>query len=562
MAELHHECGIAAVYHFGQGRTSSLAASVGKERVSRLIPRMLLDIQNRGQLSAGMTTYKPDHKELLLTHKQVGSVSEVFRMSRKEKYQKLMGRHTGPAAIGHVRYATCGKDDPNYAQPFERTHLEKRKWFAFGFNGQLANYADLRSEIRAQGDFHLARETDTETLMHLLSQEIAEQGIRGHGAGIREKQQRQPQHRKTGVLFPEPIPDPALNLKELLTNVSPRLDGAYNIVFLNSQGKLFVSRDPHGFRPLCYAVRDGFFAAASESVALSNLGFQTNEIHDLEAGCAAIVEEGELRIERYAEADRLAHCFFEWIYFANVCSRIDGQSVYLTRKTLGEELARQEQESMENAIVVPVPDTAKAAAEGMAFNLGVPCLEGLMRHRALGRTFIESEDREAKARMKYIPLPEVLRGKRVFLVDDTIVRSTTMQVLVDQIKSRGGASEVHVRVACPPIIAPCFYGIDMPDVDDLFAPRFLEQGEITPEAEAEMARHFNAESLRYLPVASIAKALGKSSRRLCQACLTGDYPTPAGKELYQLSLSMVGSENGGRRLVEEDVELALPPARL
>lgn len=556
MAELHHECGIAAVYHFGQGRTSSLATSVGKGCVSRLIPRMLLDIQNRGQLSAGMTTYTPDDKELLLTYKRVGSVSEVFRMSRKDKYQKLMAQQSGPAAIGHVRYATCGKDDPNYAQPFERTHLEKQKWFAFGFNGQLANYADLRGEIRSHGDFHLARETDTETLMHMLSQEISEQTqLTGLVSGSRW-------NGTSGERSASPPPAPRLNVGKLLANVSSRLDGAYNIVFLNSQGRMFVSRDPHGFRPLNYAVRDGFFAAASESVALSNLGFETAEIQDLDAGCAAIIEDGELRIERYAEPNRVAHCFFEWIYFANVCSRIDGQSVYLTRKTLGEELARQERESMEDAIVVPVPDTAKAAAEGMAFSMGVPCLEGLMRHRALGRTFIESEDREAKARMKYIPLPEVLRGKRVFLVDDTIVRSTTMKVLVNQIKSRGGAAEVHVRVACPPIIAPCFYGIDMPDVDDLFAPRFLEQGRLTPDVEARMARHFDAESLRYLPVESVTKALNKSSQELCQACLTGDYPTPAGDELYQLSLSRAGSESGGRRLVEEDVELALPPARL
>lgn len=551
MAELHHECGIAAVYHFGQGKTSSIARSVGAGRVSRLIPRMLLDIQNRGQLAAGITTYKPDDKELLLTHKNVGSVSEVFRMSRKDKYQKLMDQHVGPAAIGHVRYATCGLDDPNYAQPFERAHLEKRKWFSFGFNGQLANYPELRAEIKSQGDFHLARETDTETLMHLLSQEISDQG-----PGTRDPAQgdeRAPRYRS---------PAPSLNLRELLSNVSARLDGAYNLVFLNSQGKMFVSRDPFGFRPLCYAVREGFFAAASESVALSNLGFELEEIRDLDAGEMVIIEEGEFRVERYAAAPRVAHCFFEWIYFANVCSRIDEQSVYLTRKTLGEELAAQERESLENAIVVPVPDTAKAAAEGMAFELGIPCLEGLMRHRALGRTFIESEDREDKARMKYIPLPEVLRGKRVFLVDDTIVRSTTMRVLVDQIKNRGGAAEVHIRVACPPIMAPCFYGIDMPDVDDLFAPRFLDCGDnLTPDVEAAMARHFNAKTLRYLPVSSIAKALNKDTSQLCRACLTGDYPTQAGQELYQLSLDMVGNGNG-RRLVDADVELALPPARL
>lgn len=536
MPELYHECGIVAVYHFGQGATSSIAERYGSEKVSQLIPRMLLDIQNRGQLAAGITTYKPGAKDLLVTHKNVGLVSEVFRMNRKEKYHKLMSEHVGPAAIGHVRYATCGKDDPSYAQPFERAHLEKRKWFAFGFNGQLANYADLRHEIKSQGDFHLARETDTETLMHLLSQEISLK--------------------------------PDISMKDLLWKVSSRLDGAYNIAFMNARGDLFVSRDPQGFRPLCYAVRDGFFAAASESVALSNLGFSSAEIKDLPPGHAAIIENGRFRVEEYRPTQRVSHCFFEWIYFANVCSRLDARSVYLTRKMLGEELAKQERESKENAIVVPVPDTAKAAAEGMAFEMSVPCLEGLMRHRALGRTFIEGEDREAKARMKYIPLPEVLEGKRVFLVDDTIVRSTTMKVLVEQIRERGKAAEIHIRVACPPIMAPCFYGIDMPDVNDLFAPRFTADGqiELTPEIEQQMAEHFAADSLRYLPISSVAKAIDINADHLCQACLNGEYPTAAGQRLYSLSLeskSDCSSGCSGGRLVEgTEEQTALPPTRL
>ncbi len=537
MADLYHECGIVAVYHYGQENESPLVKDYGRNCVSQMIPRMLLDIQNRGQLAAGITTYKPNNHDLLLTHKNVGLVSEVFKMSRKEKYHKLMAQHCGPAAIGHTRYATCGKDDPSYAQPFERTHLEKRKWFAFGFNGQLANYGQLREQIVSQGDFHLARETDTEILMHLISQEIS---------------------LKSNI-----------SMKDLLWKISAHLDGAYNIAFMNACGDMFVSRDPQGFRPLCYADRDGFFAAASESVALSNLGFDSADIKDLAAGEAVIIEDGKLRVEEYRPAPRNSHCFFEWIYFANVCSRLDGRSVYLTRKMLGEELAKQETESKENAIVVPVPDTAKAAAEGMAFEMGIPCLEGLMRHRALGRTFIEGEDREEKAKMKYIPLPEVLEGKKVFLVDDTIVRSTTMKVLVEQILSRGKAAEVHIRVACPPIMAPCFYGIDMPDVSDLFAPRFTKgQLDLTLEIEGRMAKHFNANSLRYLPVSSVAKAINIDESNLCQACLTGEYPTQAGKQLYTLSLNANESYSNGsspkgndsRRLVEGLAEPVLPPS--
>ncbi|TWT57864.1 Amidophosphoribosyltransferase precursor [Thalassoglobus neptunius] len=534
MSELNHECGIVAVYQYGQADQCPISSNHTRNQVSRMVPRMLLDIQNRGQLAAGMTTFKPRDKELLLTHKRLGLVSEAFRMSRKNKYQDLMERHSGPAAIGHVRYATCGKDDPNNAQPFERAHLEKRKWFAFGFNGQLANYAELRNEITSGGDFHLARETDTETLMHLISQVLS----------VR----------------------PDIKMRELLSAISIRLDGAYNIAYLNARGDMFVSRDPQGFRPLCYADRDGFFAAASESVALTNLGFDTSGIRDLPPGSAVTIQDGVLRVEEYSRAAVRSHCFFEWIYFANVCSRLDGQSVYLTRKTLGEELAKQETESKENAIVVPVPDTAKAAAEGMAFEMSIPCLEGLMRHRALGRTFIESEDRDAKARMKYIPLPEVLEGKKVFLVDDTIVRSTTMKVLVEQIRTRGKAAEVHVRVACPPIMAPCFYGIDMPDVGDLFAPRFTDGSiELTREMEEEMARHFNADSLRYLPISSISKAVNTDATNLCQACLTGEYPTQAGQRLYDLSLNAQEScseDGGSRRLVEGTDSPVLPPSTI
>ncbi len=173
----------------------------------------------------------------------------------------------------------------------------------------------------------------------------------------------------------------------------------------------------------------------------------------------------------------------------------------------------------------------------MAFALGIPSVEGLMRNRYVGRTFIEgTADRAAKARLKYTPLPEVLKGKRVLLVEDSIVRSTTMRALVHEIRDRGGAREIHLRVACPPIIAPCFYGIDMSTRDELFAPPYIDgpDGAVSAEAQQAMARELGADSLRYLPVASIARAVGLSSDRLCRACVTGHYPTPAGENLYQI----------------------------
>ncbi|MBS0263481.1 MAG: hypothetical protein JSS02_16185 [Planctomycetes bacterium] len=308
---------------------------------------------------------------------------------------------------------------------------------------------------------------------------------------------------------------------------------------MNAIGEKIIARDPLGIRPLCYAIEENgpLFAAASESVALANLGFPRESIRDLEPGQAIIIQNGKLSIERFAESPRRAHCFFEWIYFANVASTLDSRSVYLARKVLGEELARTETAPIdEDTIVVPVPDTAKAAAASMAYKLGVPCLEGLMRNRYVGRTFIEGKDRAVKAKNKYTPLPEVLQGKRVLLVEDTIVRSTTMKALISQLRHRGLAREVHVRVACPPIVAPCFYGIDMSTVDELFAPRFLKGRPLTPEIEQEMARELEADSLRYLPLDSIARSVDTGRENLCQACLDSQYPTPAGERLYQIAL--------------------------
>jgi amidophosphoribosyltransferase len=310
---------------------------------------------------------------------------------------------------------------------------------------------------------------------------------------------------------------------------------------------MLVARDPWGLRPLCYAFEDPLFAAASESVALLNLGFKPESIKSLLPGQAITIVDGRFEVQRFANSPRKAHCFFEWIYFANVASTIDDRSVYLARKSLGEELARQETVPKgDDLIVVPVPDTSKAAADAMAFALGVPSLEGLIRNRYAGRTFIEGgAGREAKAAAKYTPLREVLEGRRILLVEDSIVRSTTMRVLLSKIRELGGAKEIHVRVACPPIIAPCFYGIDMSRIRELFAPPFIEKGLPTEEMYAEMAAQLGADSLRYLPVESIARAVNKPPSELCQACITGDYPTPWGQKLYQIALENYQNEADG-----------------
>jgi amidophosphoribosyltransferase len=513
MSELHHECGIAAVYHLPGEEISPLCPEQGPEQVSRLLPRMLLDIQNRGQLAAGMTSFNPARDQLIDTHKDVGSVTEVFRMSHRNEAERLMLEYAGRAAIGHVRYATCGEDDRSYAQPFERHHLIKYKWFSFGFNGQLANYDELRAKLLSDAEHHLARNTDTEIIMHELSREVSGD--------------RRP------------------SLIEMMRSVSRRFDGAYSLMLLNALGDMLVARDPLGIKPLCYARRGPLFAAASESVALLNLGFVAEEIKSLLPGQAITIADGKFEVARFTPDARRAHCFFEWIYFANVASTLDDRSVYLSRTALGREMALLERQDGRvpldrDTIVVPVPDTSKAAADSMAFQLGVPSVEGLIRNRYAGRTFIEGRaGRRKKAETKYTPLREVLAGKRVFLVEDSIVRSTTMRVLLRRLREAGGAREIHVRVACPPILAPCFYGIDMSTVRELFAAPYLAQGDLTEAVQAEMARELGADSLRYLPVEAVARAIGFDDDQLCQACITGRYPTPAGQRLYQLALEDV-----------------------
>jgi amidophosphoribosyltransferase len=235
-----------------------------------------------------------------------------------------------------------------------------------------------------------------------------------------------------------------------------------------------------------------------------------------------------------------------------VASTMDGRSVYLSRKALGEELARLETVPIdEDTIVVPVPDTSKAAADSMAFKLGIPSLEGLIRNRYTGRTFIENTmNRRRKAESKYTPLCEVLEGKRIILVEDSIVRSTTMKVLIKRIRKMGKAREIHVRVACPPIVAPCFYGIDMSTIGELFAPRFLHGEPLTEATQREMASVLGADSLRYLPVESIARAIAFDADQLCQACITGEYPSSAGQKLYQLALA--NAENGSEARTYEN----------
>jgi len=503
---LHHECGVAALYWLARpaDKPGPASRAVRGGDVASLMPRMLLDLQNRGQLAAGLSSYNPDRGQLLYTYKDVGTVIEAFRMSRPAEHREILRHYAGPAAIGHTRYATCGQEEVSHAQPFERHHGRRWKWFAFAFNGQLANYTELRDRLLARRDYHFTLNTDTEIVMHQLS------------------------YRLRGDRPPD--------LVAVMRSLWRLFDGAYNLVFINALGEMVVARDPLGFRPLCYGIQGRLFAAASESVALANMGF--SRIRSLEPGTMVYIRNGTLRIERFARSPRRAHCFFEWVYFANVASEIDHVGVYLSRFRSGRRLAELEDQPIAgDCIVVPVPDTAKAAADAFAFHLGIPSVEGLIRNRYLGRTFIEPEaKRSISARSKYAPLPSVLEGKRVFLVEDSIVRATTLASLVGELRRRGRAREVHVRVACPPIVAPCFYGIDMSTLGELFAPKYVPRryrGWLDAATARRMAEALGVDSLRYLAVEDLAECMRIDQDKLCLGCVTGKYPTPWGQRLIR-----------------------------
>lgn len=492
---VYDECGIAAVY------------SRKGENVTNLLPPMLLDLQNRGQLAAGITRYNEKEPQILSTYKGVGSVSDVFRLTHPDpqKYQSIMDRYSGTAGIGHVRYATCGRDDIAYAQPFERQHSRPRKWFSFCFNGNVTNFVEVKQNLTKEG-YHLVLDSDTEFLMHHLSWALSGDDIA--------------------------VP------QDIFGHIANVIDGAWSIAFLDATGSLVIARDPNGFRPLCYAINNDIFAAASESTALTNIGM--TDIKDVEPGRLIQVCSNGVYHDTFAKSDKKSFCFFEHVYFANVASRLEGESVYATRRRLGEMLAQGETENVESSIciAVPVPDTAKSAADGMAFKLGIPSREGLIRNRYVGRTFIESADRETRVRRKYTILPEVVKDKRVFLVDDSVVRATTLKIIAKMLREVG-AKEIHVRVTCPPIIAPCVYGIDMSSIDELFVPKQVKDPlNLTQEDYQHLAKELDVDSLRYLTVDETKEAIG--SEDLCLGCVTGKYPTEWGGKMYKEAKGCTG----------------------
>lgn len=503
-----HKCGIAATNISSSLKNHPLGGA------SYYLHKLLLQQQNRGQLSAGITTYNENRNELLYTYKDLGSVNKVFRTHHKAKYENIMKRCDGVRGIGHVRYATCGVENIKNAQPFERHHGKKWKWFSFGFNGNIANFPELKKELNDNG-YHLVTGSDTEAIMHYIAK-----GLAG---------------------------DKKVEIDEIFSGLADKFDGAYSLAYINGEGEISLIRDQLGFRPLVYGKKDGLFCAASESAALSNLDI--DEFKSLEPGHILNVSNGTIEKKKFVECKRKAHCMFEWVYFANVSSILDDVSVYDVRYNLGRLLAKRETEKLDkDCVVVPVPDTAKPAADGFAIELGLPSKEGLIRNRYVGRTFIEGSNRAERVKDKFTLNRTVLEGKKVFLIEDSIVRGTTCKTLIAYLKEKGKAKEVHIRVSAPPIFFPCFYGIDMSTMGELIANRLLPEKEIIKRVEdvpskeydektVEMIRkELKADSLIYQTVDDLIKVIGKPTNELCTACLTGDYPTKYGKLLVKKSL--------------------------
>jgi len=450
--------------------------------------KMLVQLQHRGQLSAGVTVYNPKESKILKTYKDLGLVNNVFRTHHLGKFVSLMNNLNTKIGIGHVRYATSGADDVDYAQPFERVHGKKEKWFSIAYNGNLTNYQQLKNSLERSG-YHMIRETDTEILLHLIAKALKE--------------------------------DERRDYKEVFEEVSKELDGAYSLAFINAEGTLVALRDPLGMKPLCYGEKDGDFAFASESVALESIGFE--DIKDLPPGHLLIHKNGVTQIQKYCNSEKHAHCFFEWVYFAHPASKIEKELVYSSRRKLGKELAKIETQKIdENCIVIAVPDSSTPAGTGFAEAMKLPLQEGLIRNRYIGRTFIESTDRGNRVRDKFTVLKDVFENKKVFLVEDSIVRGTTLKNLIIFIRKVGNPKEIHVRVSCPPIMWPCFYGIDMSSKKELIAVR---------KSEEQIAKEINADSVIYQSVEGLVHAIGLDEKDFCLACITGKYPTPIGQQL-------------------------------
>ena len=429
------------------------------EDVSRLIYFGLYALQHRGQESAGMAISDGSN---MLVYRELGLVSQVFN-------ERTLSTLQGDLGIGHTRYSTTGSTTWENAQPIFKT--DGGRALALAHNGNLVNTQDLADRVG-----FLGRSTsDTDLVATLLSRE-AEDGLE------------------------------AAALKVL-----PTLQGAY--CFLMSDEKtVYAARDPLGIRPLVIGRLPNGFCFASETAALDIVG--AAYVRDVEPGELVMVDERGLRSVRFAESPREALCLFEFVYLARADTTMMGTTVHRARREMGKALAAEA--PVEADLVIPIPDTASSAAQGYAEASGIPYGEGLMKNRYVHRTFIQPTPglRQMGVRLKLNPVPDVIRGRRLIVVDDSIVRGTTTRQIV-QLLREAGATEVHMRITSPPVRWPCFYGIDMSTRQELVA----------SDLSVDEVREFiGADSLSYLTLPSLVESTGGESAAFCRACFDGKYP--------------------------------------
>jgi amidophosphoribosyltransferase len=423
----------------------------------------LYALQHRGQESAGIVTY--DGKQFH-THKGMGLVSQIFRGN-------VLQELVGSAAIGHTRYSTTGSSHLRNAQPL--TVDCARGQLAIAHNGNLTNAAELRHELEARGSIFQTT-VDSEIILHLMAQPT----LNGHRNNLIESIRR--------------------------------IEGAYSLAIMTEK-ELIGVRDPHGFRPLCLGKIDDAWVLASETCALDLI--HAKFVRDVEPGEIVIIDEtGITSIQAFPEHQKRAFCIFEYVYFARPDSTIADRNVYKVRVEMGRQLSREFPISAD--LVIPVPDSGNCAALGYSLESGIPYEMAFVRNHYVGRSFLQPSQliRDFDVRVKLNLITELVRGKRVVVVDDSIVRGTTCKARVNNLKE-AGATEVHVLVSCPPHMNPCVYGIDFPDRSKLMAANHSLE---------EIRDYLNADSLHYLSQEGLVKATGLKSDSFCMACYDGNYP--------------------------------------
>jgi amidophosphoribosyltransferase len=435
--------------------------------VARVTYFGLFALQHRGQESAGIATA---NGETISLYRRMGLVAQVFT---EEDLAVLRGH----IAIGHTRYSTTGSSRISNAQPFLMNSPAGQ--LVLGHNGNLVNFSKLRDGLAAEG-VKFETTTDTEIIAHLVA---------GRAAG-----------------------EDADWIARLRT-VLPLLEGAYSLV-MATKDTLFGIRDPLGVRPLCLGKLDGAWVIASESCALDTVGAEF--VREVQPGEIVAVDQQGLHSYQGVVSERRALCIFEYIYFARPDSRINDRLVYLTRQEMGRQLAREHPAQAD--VVIAVPDSAIPGGIGYAQESGIPLAEGLVKNRYIGRTFIQPDQhlREVGINLKFNPLPEVLEGKRVVVVDDSIVRGNTTRPIVRLLR-KAGAKEVHVRIHCPPQRHPCYLGVDLARRSELIAARL---------SIPEICAYIEADSLGYLSLAGLVAAIKVAGGSLCHGCFTGHYPIP------------------------------------